>query len=458
MFSLPITVGHAYMITLAYIPWVFLFFRRSFKNKKNMIPCAIFMVLVFFGGGVYNFLMLVLMMILYTLFVVIEKKSIKYLKIIGLIFLLTLGLGAIKFFPTMEYLKEYPRVWDSPVKMGYSMISLYKSLTLRDQSFPAFNKLRGSGEKSFINGSTHFMNENGMYIGYIPLILGLTGLLFTWGKNWKLFLIFLMFLWISFGSMASFSLWNLIHEFPLYSSLRVPQRSRVIFMLAFSIFCGIGLNKLYIKSLGFAKKKIVNGVFVVFIILITFNLILVNSKEFKHAFIIEPPLIEKEKIFIQHFQTEFEYGPYKQWHKEYLSFKQNKGTTNCFTDFGGEPIYQPNVAIPFEDARYIGEVFLFSQKIPMDILYWSPNSVAVKVSSKKDDYLVLNQNLIKGWKVKGSKDNKIELVKGLVATKVDKETTKVVFYYLPDSFIIGAIVSLLSLIGIIISYKRFFQN
>ena len=62
MFSLPIAVGMTWIPTLAYIPWVFLFFRRSFKNKRYIIFCVIFLVLVFFEGGVYHFLMLILMM------------------------------------------------------------------------------------------------------------------------------------------------------------------------------------------------------------------------------------------------------------------------------------------------------------------------------------------------------------------------------------------------------------
>ena len=415
------------------------------------------MVLIFFGGGVYHFLILVLVMALYTLFMVIEKKSFKYLKIIGLIFLLTLGLGAIKFFPTIEYLKEYPRVWNSPTKIGYSIMGLYKSLTLRDQSLQSSIGLEGIHPgliHPFINGFSHRMEENGMYIGYVPLILGLTGLLLGWKKNWKLLLIFFMFLWISLGSMPFFSLWNLIHEFPLYSSLRVPQRFRIIFMLAFSIFCGIGLSKLHIKSLGFAKKRAVNTIFIILILIITFDLTAINSKELKNAFIIESPAINKEQEFIQFIVENEITAPYHGWSNGYLMFKQNQGNIDCCW----ESIDQPTQAIPFNDKDYIGEVFLFKQKTPMEVLDWSPNRVAVKVSSKKDDYLVLNQNLIKGWKVKGSKDNKIESVKGLVAAKVDKETTNVAFYYLPNSFIIGAIISFLSLIWMRILHKRFSKS
>jgi len=76
------------------------------------------------------------------------------------------------------------------------------------------------------------------------------------------------------------------------------------------------------------------------------------------------------------------------------------------------------------------------------------------ITSVKTDYknlLVLNQNYDTGWRVKGSMNNKVVNYQGLIATEVDKCTSKVEFYYSPISFIIGLFITF-NTYGIFIFY------
>ena len=76
------------------------------------------------------------------------------------------------------------------------------------------------------------------------------------------------------------------------------------------------------------------------------------------------------------------------------------------------------------------------------------------ITSVKTDYknlLVLNQNYDTGWRVKGSMNNKVVNYQGLVATEVDKGTSKVEFYYSPISFKIGLFITF-NTYGIFIFY------
>ena len=68
--------------------------------------------------------------------------------------------------------------------------------------------------------------------------------------------------------------------------------------------------------------------------------------------------------------------------------------------------------------------------------------------------MVLNQNFIKGWKVKKGEAKNID---GLVGTDAEKGW-EVVFYYLPNSFILGALITIASMIFSIFFLYKFKNN
>jgi len=68
---------------------------------------------------------------------------------------------------------------------------------------------------------------------------------------------------------------------------------------------------------------------------------------------------------------------------------------------------------------------------------------------------VLNQNYEKGWKA--SPRRQIESFKGLFSTKVTPQDTQITFFYLPDSFLVGAILSVIG-IGLPFFLIRYAQD
>ena len=56
---------------------------------------------------------------------------------------------------------------------------------------------------------------------------------------------------------------------------------------------------------------------------------------------------------------------------------------------------------------------------------------------------MVNQNFSPGWKVKGI-DAEVRPRKGLITAMVPAGKYKIIFYYLPVSFVLGSIVPLLS--------------
>lgn len=201
------------------------------------------------------------------------------------------------------------------------------------------------------------------------------------------------------------------------------------------------------------------------IIFVLCDLMVVNSPIFSDAFIFPPFKLEKGTSF---FQTEnittennysseyFKLGEF--FHKMkgnetfratlermsyssmYVNFLQNRGSIACINPMGVRIF-----AVPRESKEYRGEIYLENGSGAAVISYFSPNKVEVEFNTSRDDYLVLNQNYFNGWRVRGNRFGRVEPNEGLVSTLVRPGEHNVSFYYLPESFILGALISIVSL-------------
>ncbi|MFH1788911.1 MAG: YfhO family protein, partial [Candidatus Altiarchaeota archaeon] len=104
-------------------------------------------------------------------------------------------------------------------------------------------------------------------------------------------------------------------------------------------------------------------------------------------------------------------------------------------------------AVPAESKEYRGEAYLLEGNGDARIIQFTPNRVVVKVQASGEDRLILNQNYFKGWKVKGNMFGRVEAKNGLVSTLVEPGENEIVFYYLPESFVLGAVISITALLA-----------
>jgi len=201
------------------------------------------------------------------------------------------------------------------------------------------------------------------------------------------------------------------------------------------------------------------------IIFVLCDLLVVNSPIFSDAFIFPPFKLEKGTSF---FQTEnitsennysseyFKFGEFfhqmrgnqsfrgtlerMSYSSMYVNFLQNRGSIACINPMGVRIF-----AVPRESKEYRGEIYLENGSGAAVISYFSPNKVEVEFNTSRDDYLVLNQNYFNGWRVRGNRFGRVEPNEGLVSTLVRPGEHNVSFYYLPESFILGALISIVSL-------------
>ncbi len=453
-FALRTNVGHTIYFMMAFFPWIFFFYLKSLENIKYIFPAALFIAFLIFGGAVYPVVFIALIIGLYSLFTSIQSKSFKPLVIAIIILVSFFLIAAVKLLPLVEFTKKYASVQQDTQYHATDL--LIKSLLDRNQKELLLGKIfmprdipfeevifrRRGGELPWA------WHEYGNYIGIIPLIL-LIASLYWLRKIWHLIISAIILLIIAFGDASVINLWSIIHKLPFLSSIHGPSRFIIAFTFFASLIIGYVCSKIEEKQkLSIAGKQIrASSIVIALIVIITLDLLLVSWPLYTNTFDIKAPDIKESKT--KEIIPIWSSSPLI---SQYPNFLQNLATIDCY-----ERVHPSIKAVPaFFDtgekyAYYYGEAYLAETNESQKLEYFSPNKVKVRVNTNEDNILVLNQNYDSGWK---AKSRQVFSYKGLIATKVSSSDDIVEFYYLPSSFLIGLLVTIISLIGGIYFYFR----
>ena len=455
MYALNLTVGMTWFLSVAYLPWVLLFYLKAFQDWKYALASGLCLALMFLGGGAYPLPITLLFLAIYSLILVSfrEYTLAKVAKLLAVTLAFAVCIGAIKFLPAIEFLREHPRrIYDYS---GFSLNSLQFGLLSRDQTLGAIANLPLE-KPGFIDGVTGAMDENGMYIGVIPLGLSLIGIGLHDKRRMFLALCFIVFLWLSFGNRSRpVELWTPLHLLPVYDSMRVAQRFRIVFMLCLSVLAGFGLRTAdyYVRRI--VPRPALTRFFTPAVLLIVAaDLWIVNSPVFKDAFPISPLETTRSDVFHQVWSmSAYDKSDQQNWLPDsslYPALLSNVGVIDCY-----ETANVPRNAVPASSADYKGEAYLLGTAGTAHISAWSPNRVAVDVDASKEGFLVLNQNYYPGWGLEGGSGGQVEGIDGLLAVKITPSDRQIVLHYLPASFIAGLAVTLITvLFGVIMVASR----
>ena len=459
MFALAFTVGMTWFMPVAYLPWAFLFYLKGFSDWRYGLVSGFFLTLMFFSGAAYPLPITLLFFGLYGLILVVFKEYtfLKLTRLLVIIVIFTLCLGAIKFFPSIEFQRTYPRtLYDYS---GYSLNSLRYSLFSRDQTLAAIENLPVE-QPGFLNGVTAGMDENGIYIGLIPFALFIIGIGLHDKRRLVLFLCFLILLWIGLGSRPRAELWSLLHLVPFYKAMRIAQRFRIVFMLCLAILAGFGLQtmKQYLLQVMPQPRWAWLSTLAVLLLVLT-DLVAVSWPVFNDAFSIPPLTVEKNDTFYQiadlpaydkngwvtseaatrddPFEEYNRFHMFSSYGSVYPAFLANLGTINVVTSAA-----VPREAIPTSAENYQGEVYLKDTTGALRISRWSPNAITMHLEVEQPGFVVVNQNYYSGWRVVGGQARQVEPVEKYLGVKVFPEDKEIQLYYRPTSFVLGLAVSL----------------
>ena len=453
VYFLHLTEGHFGWLTMAFVPWFFLTCLKSLKDSKYIFAAVFFLSLILLGGSVDVFSIIIPFVVIFSFFLMLQERKIGIFKKVLLIFIVTFLACSVKLLPMLEYLSQYPRLVDSAEGTAPSLLSAI--LLEREQGrLYSETKWHYSENKTAVGeklGIDYGWHEYGAYIGIIPLILFGLGMLALFRRQWPLLATGGIFLLLALGNKSPINLWRLLHSLPLYDCLRVPSRFIIGFIFPLSLFAGFGLSILE------RKGNLLLNILVIFTTgFILFDLWQVSGSILKQAFTIPPPVeVKKNPVFSQY--RDFDEHTYKYGMRggRYLAFLANKGITKKI--YNDIPVPQGEVMTK-DDVNYKGEAYLAGDNGNTSIPYFSPNKIVVDVKVKKQDILVLNQKYYRGWRIKGNKKMKLEPYNGLISAKLFPGEYRLIFYYLPFSFIIGIIISFSTIVTILNLWRKFLKK
>ncbi len=448
-FLLPYAAGMTNFLALSYLPYIFLFFTRAFRESsfKFALLTAIFVTLQFFAGFHYvgMTLLFLAMYALFSLGLVKLQTAAKYTLLVLVLFLL---LSGPKLFPSIRTVFLHSTIPGQNFLSGYSLQSFWHSLLSRAQTFQKFDQL--TEEMTISQGRSYLLDENGMYVGILCVVFFLIGIYRKGRKYRSLVFILLLFLAASFGDNLYPSVHQIIQKVPLMQYIRVAQRYHWFYMFIFSFFVGYGflvmqkfLRKSRISQL--MRKVIVGGI--LFIILA--DLLVVNTKVLLHdVFFPMPNLSRAPTTFKQtcskeryaklgwinaSTREEYYYGSYS---SEYVNVVLNLGVNEgCY-----ELVNYTTSPSCITESDYIGEHYLKNSKRRIYPKYWSVNKIEFDFSSRSKDILVINQNFSPYWFVYDGKYFYRAITNnGLISTPIKQGRNTVSFFYFPILFYLGLI-------------------
>jgi len=450
--------GHPEFFPLTLLPLLLFYYLNALKTHsiKMILKSCIVLTLIFFGGFQYLPIIIIFLLVITIGFSIINK-NLKPI-IIMIYFLLIFSLiSSIKLTSVIEQTLRYPRYVQEEYS-GYSLKSLSSSLISKNQTNENF-PFWGNNEKiSLIDGLNYSIVENGAYIGLFPLILFIIGL-FEKNKNKKIMLItMIIFLYISFGFNIAPSAYGFIQHFPIFNNLRVAQRYNHFFIIPLLFISGLGLDFLLQKIKSKVKGYFLQNLIIHTLLMLTvLDLIFINTKTLKQTFLLPIITIKKTNTFAQSRGNLY---------YDESGFLKEKSINSSFSSeypylTAGYGVagycYEARTIMPnnnyIESPTYEGEYHLKNRMNSIKNTYWSPNKLIFKLDIKADDRLFVNQMFDNGWKViSNNKKIKPTIINNnnLIEINVKPGKYQVVLYYQPLSFIIGATLTSLSIIIIII--------
>lgn len=426
-----LAAGQMLWLTTAWIPWVIYYFIKSYNKPAYIVPSVVFYLLIFLEGRVYiNAYLAVTIFLIATSFAIYSRKiklSLIRLTQFSSLFLL---LGAIKILPVLSFLKSLPTNAALPKEEGIALSRMAEVFLTRSA---ALNYKPGWAELSW--------HEYAAYVGIIPLTLSAIGFWVAWRRK-NIPLITIFFVGIIFLLFSTISATNPVYDStPIIQYLHNPGRA--ILLTIFSISLGAGFGAQFIASkIKSANKRIVFAIVISSIVAI--DLIAISHTPFNNIYS-EPPI---EFVNDSGFRQS--------------SGHPDNGYHYILTSVGAKdycPTYlresnNPADIFVASDEHYTGEIYSAEGKSEINNYSVLSNSIFVQLGNITGaDKIVINQRFSPNWTSPDKAIEKHQDKPAIAVTPKDSGKTLTIRYR-PQSFLIGSITSVTTIILLISFFIR----
>ncbi|MCZ8343781.1 MAG: hypothetical protein O9301_12155 [Leptospira sp.] len=376
-------VGHANLFPAFFLPTFclsFLLFVKSLQKKYAMIWISVIYILLS-EGAIYILTQGLFLVSFLAIPILIKKKNLKITFLnLAVLFFLTGCITYIKWAPSFFFIQEYGRYFKPDL------------FTL--QPFDYYNLFIGSSQHPVLSKSIHQMQYNyweyGNYIGFVPFFL-LVCLPYWKLKRRSTLVLAIVTLLLMAGNFGLFSPIYFLEQLPIYSMERVHPRWSVSFVFLFSWFLSTNLQKTntILKKL-YPKLQIFFAYFILILIAVhSYDTKKINTKYVKEIFQNQFPEITKNPSNIP---TTLSNPPsYGADSEMYPALVQNYSSLSFYENLN--LYFRTNSP---SDKDYLGEFWLFPDKVDVTPIFWSPDRVGfAKISKEK--LLIFNQKYYRAF-------------------------------------------------------------
>ncbi len=421
MLSLP---GPFPFLSIAFLPWVYLFFNKS-KNSVNYIfYTAALLAFIVLSGSIYIALMAILIIFLDGLFFSNSNHRFRFILNTTYIFLLAFLLSGPKLIPMIELFMYYPRLTALATAQNFlNPLNFLNGLILLN------NLLFCPETTSNVYAMNNFFGKGAfqlfILIGIICVFV--SSCIILWRKYKSLVVINVVFLLLFLGDKSPVNLWQLLHY--ILPSIRGAHKFFPGLVTIFSLTAGLALHELGVRFVNLKRFKqlvcillFVTIAYVCFSAWQTFN---INQSMRYHLVTPDGEFYQTKGNPERMFET------VSQGHAGVLS--------NDRLDVIGSQI---NTKVSTrQDSGYRGEYYLLNGLGQVEQVLFSPNKLVFKLKLTGNDILMVNQNYFSGWH---SSAGQIRLSGGLLSVALNKRETEITIYYLPKSLLVGLVMFMIA--------------
>lgn len=426
-FALHFAEGHIPFTHFCFLPWFLSFLFRSEEKRWSILGAGFSLALMVLGNGAAIPLLYSLTFTgLLTTLICVERKS--FAMLWRMIQAVTIGasLAAVKLVPMVAYL--YENKWPGDPEEAIPLSALGSIF---------FGLKHSLFERNFID-QVWAWQEYGAYISPLLLILAVSALILCWRRHWCWAVLALFFLILGLGDFGRFSPWSLLSHLPGFSSARCTGRAFQMVILSTSILGGFGFDLVRRRFADTTRRNWLNSVLYLSVaIIIATNLVLswpIMSSTFKQP----PQSVRRSESFVHVVDNEA---------LAYKNYLANRGSLVS----PWLSAYHPSRAL-VDMANVVHMEHLLSGQIDSLERKYSPNRIEYQFTAIRPGEMVISMGFDPGWSAADGRP--LRQTNGLITFDFSPGSDRIVLNYETPFFRTGLVLSLLSLVGLVLAWRR----
>jgi hypothetical protein len=421
--------GHAAFVSFQYFPLALYFWRRAEKDLRHAVGLGLVLAMTILEGGVLPLTYLAVLLGVETLTRVWPvKRLIPIARAAGVVLLVALTVGAVRFLPVIDQLRSHTR--DFGPDFDALQWSTFRDMFLIRQHPRA------------VPGQQYVWTEYGTYLGPIVLLFALVGMILGGTETLWIVALLVVSMLIMIGHQGKMAPWAILHEYVYpFKEMRVPSRFRAPTAMSIVMLAAIGFDRAktwiqkHVERTDW-RQACMTALTIVGVLGAADVVSMATMLVIEHASTDRPEtnVTPSARLY---------YGG-----NDSAPFidqpKQNRGRIGCYDPWGfgeGAPLWEGDVP----QARAIDDGAI------VEVANRTQNTFTIDVDVKRPSRIRINSTYDKGWHTDvGTTANQAkELVLDLPAGKY-----QVHLKYWPKTFTLGLILSILGIAGTVWFFRR----